>query len=384
MIEDPEGALAGGCSDLSFNRFTSFVSKDTGPVIIYSARAEDAECAADFFGMDGLPDAASVLAGEFQALADAGIEGQVRGFLPWAKIELPDGGTERVKFEDAVVVRATEANIEALVDFGRWKVEEGESIDGYSVFAASLPFGREGVDLLFMRESDKASPLPFSVDDFADALESRWKIEFLRDEGGKVKSVLLSDFDPATLGSKIGRAVDQPLDRDAAATVALTYEAILDRNGEIDREGLNFWATQRSLGLTEKEMARLFLQSGEFESRFGPVDELGDRELVEILYESVLDRKGEKDGADFWTRQLENGFGRDELALAFAKSGENRENAPFVDALEEVLPGVWDIVSSKDGSTDRLTEQDFLNAVDLPIILEGRVAAEGNGGWDLA
>jgi hypothetical protein len=186
MIEDPSGALADDCDDLSFNRFTydSYTGEKGGPVIIYSARADDAECAADFFAMDGLPDAASVLAGDFGALDEAGLDGQVRGFFPFAKVERPDGEPLKVKYGEIFAFRADKGNVEALEEFAEAKAASGADIDDHSVFSASLPFGPEGIDLLFLGVYDKSSPLLFSTDDFASAIESRWKVEFERSGDG--------------------------------------------------------------------------------------------------------------------------------------------------------------------------------------------------------
>jgi hypothetical protein len=51
--------------------------------------------------------------------------------------------------------------------------------------------------------------------------------------------------------------------------VALTYEAGLDRDGDIDLPGLNFWIDEREGELGEREMAFAFLESGEFVEKFG-------------------------------------------------------------------------------------------------------------------
>lgn len=127
-----------------------------------------------------------------------------------------------------------------------------------------------------------------------------------------------------------------------ARTVAYLYEAGLDRNGNIDLPGLNFWIDLREAGFAEKDLAWAFLSSNEFEAAFGAPETLSDRELVEQLYWNVLDRQGEAAGVDFWEGVLgQPGYDRADLLLAFALSPENVAGSPFVEDLAEVAPGEW-------------------------------------------
>ncbi|MEO1599177.1 MAG: DUF4214 domain-containing protein [Pseudomonadota bacterium] len=131
-----------------------------------------------------------------------------------------------------------------------------------------------------------------------------------------------------------------------AETVAYLYEAGLNRNGEIDLPGLNFWIDQREAGFSERDLANAFLQSGEFEAAFGDPDTLSDEALVEVLYRNVLDREGEAGGIAFWTSQVaQESFDRADLLLAFAASAENVAGSPFVETLEETAPGEWEFVA---------------------------------------
>ncbi|GMG80931.1 hypothetical protein LNKW23_01430 [Paralimibaculum aggregatum] len=130
-----------------------------------------------------------------------------------------------------------------------------------------------------------------------------------------------------------------------AHSVAYLYEAGLNRDGNIDADGLNFWIDARENGLSEAALAQRFLDSPEFAAAFGDPDTLSDRGLVEVLYRNVLNRDGETGGIDFWTGVLaQPGFGRDDLLLAFAKSPENLDGSAFVEDLAEVAPGVWDFL----------------------------------------
>lgn len=128
-----------------------------------------------------------------------------------------------------------------------------------------------------------------------------------------------------------------------AREVAYLYEAGLDRDGNIDLPGLNFWIDQREAGLTEQQLARAFLDSGEFEQAFGAPETLSDVELVEQLYLNVLDRPGEQAGVDFWVSVVGRAdVSREDLLIAFAESPENLAGSAFVETLTETTPGEWE------------------------------------------
>ncbi|MEO0624532.1 MAG: DUF4214 domain-containing protein [Pseudomonadota bacterium] len=144
-----------------------------------------------------------------------------------------------------------------------------------------------------------------------------------------------------------GERLGQGLSVEDARLVAYLYEAGLNRDGNIDGPGLNFWIDAREQGLSEEGLAETFLDSREFEASIGGPDEsLTDRELVEQLYLNVLDRPGEKGGVDFWTSVVgQPNYSRADLLLDFARSAENVNGSPQVLTLSEVEPGEWAFVS---------------------------------------
>ncbi len=134
-----------------------------------------------------------------------------------------------------------------------------------------------------------------------------------------------------------------------AQTVALLYEAALDRDGEIDLDGLNFWIDAREGILpngappfSEEELAAAFLAVPEFIDAFGDPADLTNEEFVDILYFNILDRVSEPAGRDFWIAALDNpAVDQADVLLAFAKSPENRAGSAFVEDLMEVSDGTW-------------------------------------------
>jgi len=141
---------------------------------------------------------------------------------------------------------------------------------------------------------------------------------------------------------------DEGATTEEAQSIALLYETSLNRDGDIDFAGLNFWidVLEADNGFGRDEIAQAFLDSPEFEASFGDVDALSNRELVDTLYLNVLNRGGETAGVDFWTNAADDpNFSRGQLLSAFAISPENRQESEFVDNLAELDPGIWDFTA---------------------------------------
>jgi len=157
------------------------------------------------------------------------------------------------------------------------------------------------------------------------------------------------------------------LTQEEAEEVALIYEAGLDRDGDIDLPGYNFWIDQREAGLSSLETAGYFLNSDEFQENVEAflgdgtditddnvrdADVFSDDDFVIFLYENVLDRTFDQPGFEFWSRILDGlladpdqaGTAREQMLLFFADSGENRNNSLFVETATETFPGEWAFV----------------------------------------
>lgn len=134
----------------------------------------------------------------------------------------------------------------------------------------------------------------------------------------------------ASPGNETVRDIDQPL----AQSVALLYEAALDR--EPDVAGLNYWLSEVAGGMSELDVAWLFLASDEFKQRF---DVASDTDFVDQLYLNVLQRSADQAGKDYWVDQFNAGMSRAEALIYFSISDENIANAQWLSGLTETESG---------------------------------------------
>ena len=103
-----------------------------------------------------------------------------------------------------------------------------------------------------------------------------------------------------------------------AMDVLRAYATILDRAP--DAGGLAFWTAARDGGLANADMANGFIASAEFQTRFGA---LSNRDFVELLYQTALDRSPNAEGLAAWTLALDTrAMGRGDVVQSFAYSGE--------------------------------------------------------------
>lgn len=108
-----------------------------------------------------------------------------------------------------------------------------------------------------------------------------------------------------------------PLDeRGIIGFVTRLYRLVLNRNPEQD--GLEFWTGNlRSGNMTAAEVSHGFVTGEEFRNR-----ELSNRERLDIMYRTFMDREGEADGVAFWMGKLEDGISLEELYSGFVNAEE--------------------------------------------------------------
>lgn len=106
---------------------------------------------------------------------------------------------------------------------------------------------------------------------------------------------------------------------DHAEPVVRLYLAALGRLP--DRSGLQYWTRRHAEGVRLTRLADQFLDSSEFQRRYGAPSDLG---FIEVLYRNVLDRPSDPNGADYWARRLQaDQIDRSGLLVQFSESAEH-------------------------------------------------------------
>ena len=130
------------------------------------------------------------------------------------------------------------------------------------------------------------------------------------------KVVIINASD--TVNENLGTAVQAIYinEEKAKEFIGRCYQAILGR--EAGAEELNGWIGQMMNGSkTADQIARGFLFSGEFKGR-----NIGNEELVKILYRVYMNREADAEGLATWTQKLDEGTSLNDLLDVFAKTNE--------------------------------------------------------------
>ena len=140
----------------------------------------------------------------------------------------------------------------------------------------------------------------------------------------------------------------EPTAPEYVQTIILLYEAALNRNGNYDWDGVNFWIDRYESGTSYQTIARSFLNSPEFERNFGePLvptqgNFLNNDQFVNTMYQNVLDRGGDPSGLQYWNSVLQGNGNRESVLLNFARSPENfSNNDDSLVAIYDAGDGYW-------------------------------------------
>lgn len=234
------------------------------------------------------------------------------------------------------------AEVQGDVDVAYFSIDAVGGIE-YTLDASSE--GLTGIGSLSVTRPDGGAPLAGN-----DDLGTADSFTFTAAQDDR----LLIEVRPAVnagvgeIGLSLTAAVPDTPEAADAQLVAYLYEAALDRNGNIDLGGLNFWIEQVEGGFSFVDLAEEFLVADEFEAGFGnatdpdAADYLDNAALVDALYTNVLDRTPDPDGLAFWLSVAESGsVSRAELLLFFAESPENIAGSPQVPFVVETEDGDW-------------------------------------------
>ncbi|MCG7363322.1 DUF4214 domain-containing protein [Roseomonas sp. ACRSG] len=110
------------------------------------------------------------------------------------------------------------------------------------------------------------------------------------------------------------------------------YQAALGRLPDpVGRDG---WTDSLAQGASLTSLAEGFLNSDEFQGRYGALDNGG---FVARTYQLALGREPDAAGLSSWLSQLDGGMSRAELLVGFSESAENRGRTDGV-----LSQGLWD------------------------------------------
>lgn len=127
-----------------------------------------------------------------------------------------------------------------------------------------------------------------------------------------------------------GRLVFDP--NDPAMQVYRFYQAALGRAP--DSVGQNFWTAELQGGKGLATVASGFVNSTEYNTRFGALDDAG---FVSLTYRNVLGRAPDAPGLSYWLNNLSHGATRQDVVVNFSESYE------FKARVAATLPnGLWD------------------------------------------
>ncbi len=121
-----------------------------------------------------------------------------------------------------------------------------------------------------------------------------------------------------TVNENLGTAVQAIYinEEKAKEFIGRCYRVILGR--EASQAELDSWIGQMmNSSKTADQIARGFLFSGEFKGR-----NIGNEELVKILYRVYMNREADPEGLATWTQKLDEGTGLNDLLNVFAKTSE--------------------------------------------------------------
>jgi hypothetical protein len=174
------------------------------------------------------------------------------------------------------------------------------------------------------------------------------------DGGGSRASLVVAFSESAEAKATTQLAADgyatTQLYGDTYGQVYRMYGTAFDRAP--DAPGFEVWDGLVAGGLSLTTMASSFLNSAEFQTRYGT---LSNSDFVTLLYNNALDRAPDPAGFSGWLSYLNGGGSRASLMVAFSESAEYRNNsvATLESFMQDSLPQWADVLDGNLGN-DRL------------------------------
>lgn len=171
--------------------------------------------------------------------------------------------------------------------------------------------GGDGQDAVKLSHGLSAYRISQETDEDGDATNSTGKLEVTL--FGPDGMLVVRDI-------KILQLTDTQLvlfDAPSIASLDQLYEDVFGRMPDL--EGLSFWATQLAAGASLEVVAQAMTESTEFVQRYGSAP--SNDQLVQELYEGILNRAPDPEGLAFWSEGLET-ISRGELIVELLHSFE--------------------------------------------------------------
>lgn len=118
---------------------------------------------------------------------------------------------------------------------------------------------------------------------------------------------------------------------DADASALRMYQGLLGRSA--DKEGAQYWLGDVDQGADAAGIANAFMHTEEG----GYLLELSNNDFVETLYENALGREGAHDEIAYWATELDNGGNRADIAASIIGSTEAQEQIVNVQVLDGLV-----------------------------------------------
>ncbi len=131
-----------------------------------------------------------------------------------------------------------------------------------------------------------------------------------------VTAPVSAEEEPESRDGRTAAAVNETVGR-----VERAYITLLGRDP--DDGGLRYWLDRQADGLSYQRIIQFFLDSPERRANYP--DGQTDLEFLEQLYLDAFDRSPDPVGVEYWTGQLTAGMPRDQVALFFIDSAEQRD-----------------------------------------------------------
>lgn len=217
--------------------------------------------------------------------------------------------------------------IGSYIDGADGVMVEAEYEEWVADFATTNPFGQQDANggYAIDKATNTLVPMTFDINGQAgayaiveDSLGRLWM-------GGQFTNVRSSGrVVTGMLRFSVPQAVTPPPDtaRPADDQIVRLYRSVFGRAP--DAEGLAFWTTQYAEGASLESIAQSFTESPEWFARYG--NGLSNVAFVDAIYQNVLGRPGDVEGARFWIDSIESGrINRVQMLIAVSDSPENIE-----------------------------------------------------------